>query len=266
LAQGRSHTSQADTDEQSRGGGKDPSEYDYEMYELLDRMNRHLPQHSTLFDLLNVSASASSEEISRQFRKLSFQYHPDKAGSNAKTGSSATSRQDMFALYAGASEILKSPLLRARYEWLINQAPPWHRSQVYLWHKLRSKQQQRRQRQAGGGPEISLIGAVIVLVGLLTVAQLILQWVRFGINRYWIWSGSRALRAIPAKEVRRMERKAMRNDLTYLAYVDTNFESMAAAQTVPLPVPLPTDLFVFAFPLLLVSGLWSRLRTKLKKS
>jgi hypothetical protein len=46
-----------------------------------------------------------------------------------------------------------------------------------------------------------------------------------------------------------MEKKAMRNDLTYLAYVDSNFENMAAARSQPLPFPKPTDLFLLAIPI-----------------
>ena len=234
LLQGNVFASDAEEDSRT-------PDYDYEIYELIDRMNKLTPAHSTFYDLLQVSPSSPADDISRQFRRLAAKYHPDKTTDpNGKA---------LFQLYSGASNVLKNEAQRARYEWLINEAPAWHRSQVYMIHKL----QKRRQRNSSNfGSELSLYGVTVFMVIALTITQLIVQWSRFAVNRYWIWSGNRALKAIPAKEMRRMEKKAMRNDLTYLAYLDSNFENMAAARAQPLPFPKPTDLFVLAIPISIV--------------
>lgn len=219
-------------------GGKSPSDFDYEIYELIERLNQLKPQHSTLYDLLGVKSSASPEEISRQFRRLSFAYHPDKTQGDFEA-------KKMFTLYSGASQVLKVPETRKRYEWILNEAPPWHRSQVYLIRKLQKRGEFRR----SGKKEISASGFVVFAFGFLILAQLIVQWVRFLLNRYWIWSGHRALKSIPAQELRRMEKKAQRSDLTFLANVDSNYENLQASRAEPLSIPKPTDLFVFQLPL-----------------
>lgn len=238
----------SDAEEESR-----TPDYDYEIYELIDRMNKLTPAHATFYDLLQVSPASSADEVSRQFRRLASKYHPDKT--------SDPKGQALFQLYAGASQVLKNEAQRSRYEWLINEAPAWHRSQVYMIQKL----QKRRQRGSNGlGHELSLYGVSLFIVIALTITQLIVQWCRFAVNRYWIWSGNRALKAVPAKEMRRMEKKAMRNDLTYLAYVDSNFENMAAARAQPLPFPKPTDLFILAIPISIMKFIISLLPMRRK--
>lgn len=228
-----------------------PSDYDYEIYELIDRLNKLKPEHSTLYDLLGVKPSASSDEISRQFRRLSFPFHPDKTQGDLEA-------KKMFTLYSGASQVLKVPETRKRYEWILHEAPPWHRSQVYLIQKL---QKRAAARGAGGekmrGNEMSVLGLFAFITLSLTLAQLIIQWTRFLINRYWIWSGTRALKSIPSQELKRMEKKAQRSDLTFLAHVDANFVNLQAARSQPLPFPLPTDLFIFALPINLVKYILS---------
>lgn len=230
------------------GGTSSPSDFDYEIYELIDRLNKLTPKHSTLYDLLAVKSSASPEEISRQFRRLSFPFHPDKTQGDAKS-------TQMFNLFSGASQVLKVPESRKRYEWILNDAPPWHRSQVYLIRQLQKRSENRR--NSTGRKEISVVGLLAFMIGFLTLAQMLVQWTRFLINRYWIWSGLRALKSIPAQELRRMEKKAMRSDLTFLANVDANFENLQAARSQPLPIPKPTDLFVFKLPITLVTSLFA---------
>lgn len=231
-----------------------PADFDYEIYELIDRLNKLKPEHSTLYDLLQVKPSASSEEISRQFRRLSFSYHPDKTQGDLEA-------KKMFTLYSGAAQILKVPETRKRYEWILHDAPPWHRSQVYL---IRQFREGRGGSGRSGKKEISIAGLMFFIVGLLTLSQFLLQWTRFLINRYWIWSGSRALKSIPPQELKRMEKKAMRSDLTFLANVDANYENLQAARTKPLPFPKPTDLFILKFPISLIKGIFAR-RTEEKQ-
>lgn len=240
----------SDTENETRS-----PDYDYEIYELIDRMNKLVPSYSTFYDLLQVSPSSPKDEVSRQFRRLAAKYHPDKT--------SDPNGNALFQLYSGTAHVLKNEAQRTRYDWLINEAPAWHRSQVYMMHKLHK----RRQRTANhSGPEMSLYGVTVFVLVALTVTQFIVQWSRFALNRYWIWSGNRALKAIPAKEMRRMEKKAMRNDLTYLAYVDSNFENMAAARTQPIPIPNPADLFILAIPISIVKFLISLLPLRRKEA
>ena len=227
-----------------------PSDFDYEIYELIDRLNKLKPEHSTLYDLFLVKPSATPEEISRQFRRLSFPYHPDKAQQGDMEA------KKMFTLYSGASQVLKVPESRRRYEWILHEAPPWHRSQVYLIRQLQKRNNSENGRSTGK-QEISVSGLIAFLLGFLTLSQLLIQWTRFLLNRYWIWSGLRALKSIPPQELKRMEKKAMRSSLTFLSNVDANFEKLQAARSQPLPIPKPTDLFLFKLPINIFQGLFS---------
>lgn len=229
-----------------------PSDYDYEIYELIDRLNKLKPEHSTLYDLLEVKPSATSEELSRKFRRLSFPFHPDKTQGNLEA-------KKMFTLYSGASQVLKVPESRKRYEWILNEAPPWHRSQVYLIRQLQKKRGNGNSRRSMGKKEISIVGLLSFMVIFLTVSQLLVQWVLFFLNRYWIWSGNKALKTIPIQELRRMEKKAQRSDLTFLANVDANYENMQAARSVPMACPKPTDLFILKWPIDLIKFIFSKI-------
>lgn len=243
--------------EQNEKTKSSPSDYDYEIYELIDRLNKLKPEHSTLYDLLQVKPSATSEELSRKFRRLSFPFHPDKTQGNLEA-------KKMFTLYSGASQVLKVPESRKRYEWILNEAPPWHRSQVYLIRQLQKKKGNGNSRGSMGKKEISMVGLLSFMVAFLTVSQLLVQWVLFLLNRYWIWSGNRALKAIPVQELRRMEKKAQRSDLTFLANVDANYENMQAARAVPLACPQPTDLFILKWPIGAIEFIFSKLFGSLK--
>lgn len=242
-------------DESSSSKPKSPEEFDYGIYELIERLNTFTPEHQTFYDLLKVTPSASSDEISRQFRRLGFQYHPDKSNGDERA-------KGMFNLYSGASQVLKGPMSRKRYEWILHEAPPWHRSQVYFLHKFQRQQRGNKNRKGSSGVELSLSGTLMLIISLLTFAQLLLQWVKFALNRYWIWSGAKALRSIPPNELRRMEKKAMKSDLTFLAYVDANFENMRAARTEPLPFPKPTDLFILSLPIAGFKFLFEKIKPK----
>lgn len=226
-----------------------PSDFDYEIYELIDRLNKLKPEHSTLYDLLNVKPSASSEEISRQFRRLSFPYHPDKTQGDLEA-------KKMFTLYSGAAQVLKVPETRKRYEWILHDAPPWHRSRVYLIRQLQKRNGEGRGSRSGQ-KELSISGLFSFILVSLTLAQFLIQWTRFLLNRYWIWSGTRALKSIPPQELKRMEKKAMRSDLTFLANVDANYENLQAARSQPLPIPKPTDLFILSVPINLLKGIFA---------
>jgi curved DNA-binding protein CbpA len=60
---------------------------------------------TTLYDILELTSSADSEEIKAAYRRLSTQVHPDRGGSGA-----------LFRLVREAYEILSDDSLRAEYD------------------------------------------------------------------------------------------------------------------------------------------------------
>lgn len=77
-------------------------------------------QNSDFYKLLGITKNASPTEIKRAYHKLSFAYHPDKAGRGGNgVGVEITSPEDttaMFTLIAKAHEVLSDPVERATYD------------------------------------------------------------------------------------------------------------------------------------------------------
>ena len=77
-------------------------------------------QNSDFYKLLGITKNASPTEIKRAYHKLSFAYHPDKAGRVGNCdGVEITSPEDttaMFTLIAKAHEVLSDPVERATYD------------------------------------------------------------------------------------------------------------------------------------------------------
>lgn len=64
-----------------------------------------MPVETELYDILGVSANASSDEIKKAYRKKALESHPDKGGD-----------QEMFKKVNAANEILSNPEKRALYD------------------------------------------------------------------------------------------------------------------------------------------------------
>ena len=63
---------------------------------------------SSLYDVLGVPSTASPEEITKAYRKLAMQYHPDR--------NSDSSAEERFKEIQNAYEILKDPKQRDAYD------------------------------------------------------------------------------------------------------------------------------------------------------
>lgn len=67
----------------------------------------------TLYEYLNVSKNASTEEIKKSFRKLSMQYHPDR---NRRTGEQNEENDKMYKEINNAYSVLSDPQKRQEYD------------------------------------------------------------------------------------------------------------------------------------------------------
>ena len=79
------------------------------------------------YQILEISKTATEQEIKKQFRKLAREYHPDHAGDSQENA-------DRFAQIREAYEILSDPELRERYD-----NPPQARPKIQRIHKKRWK-------------------------------------------------------------------------------------------------------------------------------
>ena len=64
-----------------------------------------MPRETKLYELLDVSPTASTDEIKRAFRKKSLIHHPDKGGD-----------PENYKKINGANEILSDPEKRKLYD------------------------------------------------------------------------------------------------------------------------------------------------------
>ncbi|MFC1860352.1 molecular chaperone DnaJ [Chloroflexota bacterium] len=67
-----------------------------------------MPTKRDYYEVLGIASSATDEEIKRAFRKLAFQYHPDRNGDDGAT--------EVFKEVNEAYEVLSAPDKRAAYD------------------------------------------------------------------------------------------------------------------------------------------------------
>lgn len=218
------------------GEGKEEEEdgpNDYEVYEAIQSL-RQLTEHETFYELLGVSPSATDDQIGRSFRKLSVKYHPDKHGPGTAK---------MFKLVQYASTLLRDRKRRARYEWLLHEAPAWHRESVYM---------ARRVFSAG---KLSMRQALLFTFCLALLGQLVVQWMAWWTQYGRILASRRGLGAMGEKEVKRIRRKLEAGDAAAMAANNSDYETVMLADSHCPPYPTPLDLFVIALPLALLRKL-----------
>ena len=100
---------------------------DYEIWDVMDASVKLFGQGKTWYDVFAVEESSTAKEISRTYRKLSLQFHPDK-------NPSAEAAQS-FQTLGLMAKILRDPASRRRYDhWLANGIPYW-RGRGYYFRK-----------------------------------------------------------------------------------------------------------------------------------
>ncbi|OIR59067.1 MAG: DnaJ-domain-containing protein [Amphiamblys sp. WSBS2006] len=117
----------------------------YEVYELVDRMEKLTDKkYTTFYELLGVAENAQPRDIGRAYRKMSVKYHPDKNKENKHA-------TKFFELLASINELLQDTAPdaaslepptkkkedehkehgRVYYDYILHQAPGWHRQLHY---------------------------------------------------------------------------------------------------------------------------------------
>lgn len=76
---------------------------DHEIFDLQDALTKIYPE-SDFYSVLQVKHSASSKEITKAFRKVSLQFHPDKNATKEAA--------ELYKLLTSINEILRDPQSR----------------------------------------------------------------------------------------------------------------------------------------------------------
>ncbi|KZV76100.1 DnaJ-domain-containing protein [Peniophora sp. CONT] len=103
---------------------------DHEIFDLVSALEAAEGKGTTFYSWLNVSSSATREELSKAYRKLSMQLHPDK-NPNIKNA------HERFARLGVIGKILREKESRARYDFFYKNGVPTWRGTGYYYSRFR---------------------------------------------------------------------------------------------------------------------------------
>ncbi|EFA07692.1 dnaJ homolog subfamily C member 1 [Tribolium castaneum] len=139
---------------------KSAAAWDSEQLEVFDVVDE---VKENFYTLLNVSQTATNQEIKSAFRALSLKLHPDK---NPHVDTSVQFR-NLVAVY----EVLRSSTKRQYYdEVLVNGLPNW-RSAVYYYRYVR---------------KMGMVEVCIILFVIVTIGQYLVNWASYFERKYTI--------------------------------------------------------------------------------
>lgn len=215
-----------DGEERGRKKKDDNDVTDYQIYELIDTMTS-LTSHRTFYELLSVTPESTSDQVARQFRSISMQWHPDK--------NPTEEARLMYTLLTSASAILRNEVMRKRYDWILNEAPPWHRSSYLV-------------RRFVATSRLSVLQVLVLAFCFVVLAQLVMQWSAYVTALYTRWSSRRAVGDMGRKERKRFAKRMAEGDPAFLAWSNTSYQNLLEAQREAPRMPRLTDLFIISVP------------------
>ncbi|GAA5811304.1 hypothetical protein MFLAVUS_004737 [Mucor flavus] len=106
------------------------TEADFEIFDIVDALEKAEGKDTTFYSWLGVPASASQADISKAYRKLSLKWHPDKNPGDAKA-------KERFTRLGVIVTILRDATSRERYNFFYKNGVPRWRGTGYLYSRFR---------------------------------------------------------------------------------------------------------------------------------
>ncbi|KAK7470550.1 hypothetical protein VKT23_001975 [Stygiomarasmius scandens] len=103
---------------------------DHEIFDLVSAVESSEGKGTTFYSWLDVPSTASTNEISRAYRKMSMQMHPDKNPGNKKMA-------ERFARLGVVAAILRNQESRKRYDFFYKNGVPKWRGTGYYYSRFR---------------------------------------------------------------------------------------------------------------------------------
>ena len=224
---------------------------DYHIYELIDRARAQ--NYQNLYQMFGLEWGAEPDQISASFRKISVRYHPDKFRN--KPPQEAKQSTELYGLLTAVADLLRSSEGRARYNWIVNEAPPWHKSTFYARKLVQFT------------AKYSLSQSVLLLLVVFTIGDYLVRISVWGIAWLHRWDSRRQVQEFGTKEKKRMMRKIERSTSpNFLGMVDSNFDALSRSQAPLLPFPRPWNILLVSKPLYYFRSLIFLCVKKLKRS
>lgn len=108
---------------------------DYEIFSLNDNVRHDLGDATTFYTWLKLERSATLQEISKAYRRLSRELHPDKVGSVSKSAKKAA--EERFQRLSLVGNILRDQSLKRRYDYFLDKGFPKWKGSGYYYSKFR---------------------------------------------------------------------------------------------------------------------------------
>ncbi|KAI8877746.1 DnaJ-domain-containing protein [Backusella circina FSU 941] len=106
------------------------TEADFEIFDLVDALEKAEGKETTFYSWLNIAPSATQPEITKAYRKLSLKYHPDKNKGDPKA-------KERFARLGVIVNLLRNPTSRERYNFFYKNGVPRWRGTGYYYTRFR---------------------------------------------------------------------------------------------------------------------------------
>ncbi|KAL7318071.1 hypothetical protein PS15m_004342 [Mucor circinelloides] len=106
------------------------TEADFEIFDIVDALEKAEGKDTNFYNWLGVAPSATQNEISKAYRKLSLKWHPDKNKGDPKA-------KERFTRLGVIVSILRDPTSRERYNFFYKNGVPRWRGTGYLYSRFR---------------------------------------------------------------------------------------------------------------------------------
>jgi curved DNA-binding protein CbpA len=140
---------------------------DYEIWDLMDQSVSLFGQGRSWYEVFGVVETATTPEISKAYRRLSLQMHPDKNKKDKKA-------DKKFQTISGMSRILRDEETRRQYDFWLESGIPYWRGKGYYFRKSEN---------------LSILQTTVVVFVGFSVMQYVAKWVKY----FQVRSGLRLL-------------------------------------------------------------------------
>ncbi|CAK9300874.1 unnamed protein product [Gordionus sp. m RMFG-2023] len=119
-------------------------------------------ERENCYDLLKVTRSSSKSEISKSYRVLAKEYHPDRH----KSQEDKDKYGKLFMQIAQAYEVLKDEETRKEYDYMLDHPDEYYRNHYYYYRRRYS-------------PKMDVRIVIAVIIAIISLIQYLTAWQKY---------------------------------------------------------------------------------------